>query len=70
MVFLVCIGVKAFEFISFLIAFLAKEEVKAILTHPAPLIYQLFAVEALVFFLFVELRLEYCFEFVVCFVRL
>lgn len=59
------IGIETFEFVPVLVARLAEKEVVAVLTHPTALVYQFFAVKALILLFLVKLGLKHGFKFVV-----
>lgn len=50
------VSVKTFKIISVLVAFLAKEKVITILTHPTSFYYLFFTIKALIFLLLVKKR--------------
>ena len=58
MVLLVTVGVQALKGVSFLVAFIAEEEIVTIFAHPAVLHNNLLAVEAVVGTLFVKAGLH------------
>ncbi len=60
------VGKQTLETVSAVVAFLAEEKIETILAHPTTFSDVQFALEALIFFMEVILRLQNSFHVVVC----
>lgn len=65
MVFLMCVGVEAFKFVSLFVALLAKEKIIAVLAHPAIFHNDFFTIEALVNAFIIKARFNHHFKLVI-----